>query len=543
MLQRLIGLTVIGFMALAVQGACLSGARAQQPTTIALPAPTETCSARKLEPIAIPGATPGRIALLVTNQDYPKEVGPLAATHKDGEILCTALVALGFSVHHVKDLDAAALDHEIRAHGSRLLEAGKDAVGFFYFAGHGAAPDTYGDNYLIPARTAIEHASELVVKGYKLGGIIDQLAALAKQKGAKANFVVIDACRNIYIKRTTRGALGFNRVDEQSGLFVAFSTGPGSTAIDANHFSSALARELQVANRPAYLAFREVRRSVLLATTNRQFPWFHDGLLDSFFFKGDGSKPAYETQKGPQPLVRDGVPVLRDCGACPEMRVITMPPAPPGVIAARAASPAGAAFAIGFDEVTFDDWQMCVEAGGCNGLNPDHAGWGRGQRPVINVSWQDAQLYLKWLREISGKPYRLPTESEWQFAAQAGLDPLKDLIAKTPTKLCEYVNGGDFNRYDPLPCSDGTLRGTALVNSKLPNALGLRHMLGNVWEWMDGCWAKERAGPAEAAGCLRVVRGGSWKSGLATLTPTSRRPVAADHRSYTVGFRVARSIP
>ncbi|MFO1155993.1 MAG: SUMF1/EgtB/PvdO family nonheme iron enzyme [Rhodospirillales bacterium] len=77
-------------------------------------------------------------------------------------------------------------------------------------------------------------------------------------------------------------------------------------------------------------------------------------------------------------------------------------------------------FAIGKDEVTFDQWDACAAAGGCRGYKPDDKGWGRGQRPVINVSWQDAQAYVGWLARYTGKPYRLPSEAEWEYAARSG---------------------------------------------------------------------------------------------------------------------------
>ena len=76
--------------------------------------------------------------------------------------------------------------------------------------------------------------------------------------------------------------------------------------------------------------------------------------------------------------------------------------------------------AIGRTEVTFLQWEACVLAGGCGGRQPDDSGFGRGFRPVIDVDWHDAEAYVAWLRQSTGKPYRLPTEAEWEYACHAG---------------------------------------------------------------------------------------------------------------------------
>ena len=121
--------------------------------------------------------------------------------------------------------------------------------------------------------------------------------------------------------------------------------------------------------------------------------------------------------------------VFRDCDGCPEMVVV-----PAGeFMMGSPASEEGRnddegpqrrvtlrSFALGVTEVTFDEWDACVRDGGCNGYRPDDQGWGRGARPVINVNWEDAQAYVSWLSRVTGAAYRLPSESEWEYAARAG---------------------------------------------------------------------------------------------------------------------------
>ena len=82
-------------------------------------------------------------------------------------------------------------------------------------------------------------------------------------------------------------------------------------------------------------------------------------------------------------------------------------------------------FAVGKYEVTFSEWDACVVSGGCRGYRPGDEGWGRGGRPVINVSWYDAKEYVRWLSERTGHVYRLLSESEWEYVARAGTDDAK----------------------------------------------------------------------------------------------------------------------
>lgn len=133
--------------------------------------------------------------------------------------------------------------------------------------------------------------------------------------------------------------------------------------------------------------------------------------------------------------------------------------------------------AVGRFEVTFAEWDACVAAGGCR-RRPDDSGWGRGRQPVINVSWADAQEYAIWLVRRTGKPYRLLTEAEWEYAARAG-------------SAVHYWWGndaghGEANCYDCGSRWDG--RQAAPVGRFSPNPFGLYDMHGNVLEWVEDCY-------------------------------------------------------
>jgi formylglycine-generating enzyme required for sulfatase activity len=136
-------------------------------------------------------------------------------------------------------------------------------------------------------------------------------------------------------------------------------------------------------------------------------------------------------------------------------------------------------------EVTFTDWDACVLARGCpqEGRAAD-AGWGRATRPVIFVSWDDAQQYVAWLSKMTGKVYRLLTEAEWEYAARAG----------SPTA---YSWGDKIGKNNAVCNSCGSQwddRQSAPVGSFMPNAFGLYDMHGNVWEWIEDCYHKENSG-------------------------------------------------
>ena len=255
---------------------------------------------------------------------------------------------------------------------------------------------------------------------------------------------------------------------------------------------------------------------------------------------------------------------FKDCEACPEMVVV-----PPGSFVMG--SPAGeqergdgegprrhivlaGALAVGKYEVTFAEWEACRADGGCGDHLPDDRGSGRGRRPVIDVSWRDAAAYVAWLARATGKPYRLPSEAEWEYAARAGTTTARFWGAHRDG-ACMFANVRDRTgaRADslsgnPYRCDDGYAR-TAPVGTYFVNRFGLHDVMGNVWEWVADCWRPDLAGaPRDGAartddGCrLRVLRGGSWLSEPSTVRSAARRSGLADSRDEAIGFRVVRAL-
>lgn len=246
---------------------------------------------------------------------------------------------------------------------------------------------------------------------------------------------------------------------------------------------------------------------------------------------------------------------LRDCEACPDLVVV-----PSGSF--MMGSPASEwgrfnnespqrrvtiaePFAVGVYEVTFREWDACVSAGGCNGYHPDGAGWGRDDRPVINVSWDDARAYVAWLSQRTGERYRLLSESEWEYVARAGTTgPFhtgSTISSDQANYDSSYVYGsGQKGRY----------RGRTLqVGAFSPNAFGLHEVHGNVWEWTQDCWndsytdAPTDSRAWETGECeQRVLRGGSWGDVPWLLRSADRSMNDPGTRDLKIGFRIARSL-
>jgi formylglycine-generating enzyme required for sulfatase activity len=194
-----------------------------------------------------------------------------------------------------------------------------------------------------------------------------------------------------------------------------------------------------------------------------------------------------------------------------------------------------APFAVGKTEITFDQYDACVAAGACQ--RPPDSGFGRGDRPVINVSWDEANAYTAWLSHMTRKKYRLLTEAEWEYAARAG-GSSRWSFGDDEAQLGEHAwfKGN----------SDGT---THPVGKKKPNAFGLYDMHGNVWEWVEDCYVGNYDGAPNDGSArtsdrcsARVLRGGSWLSSPPNLRSAQRLSFGPGLRDNYGGFRVTRVV-
>lgn len=234
---------------------------------------------------------------------------------------------------------------------------------------------------------------------------------------------------------------------------------------------------------------------------------------------------------------------IKDCPACPSL--IALPagsfsmgsnsddPAERPVHRVGIAQP----FAIGKYEVTVGQWNACVETSGCPRI--DMEGDASPNTPVRNVSWDDAQAYVKWLSRTTNNPYRLPTEAEWEYAVRGGTSSTYWWGDKMQKGNADCKECGDPWRAD----------GPVNVGSFAPNPYGLFDMNGSVWEWVGDCWHDSYKGASadgrlwDEAGCpARVIRGGSWRDGAAYMQSSTRFKYSSSVRQSQNGFRVVRDL-
>jgi formylglycine-generating enzyme required for sulfatase activity len=275
-------------------------------------------------------------------------------------------------------------------------------------------------------------------------------------------------------------------------------------------------------------------------------------------------------------------PDFKDCEDCPEMVALTsgefMMGSPEDErgrqddegLPRRVTIPKG--FAIGKFEVTVDQFSAfvadtgiaadncreIVEFDGAPIWGPPGASFRQpgfdvvGSQPVVCVSWHEARAYAAWLQRRTGKPYRLPTEAEWEYAARAGTRTSYG-FGDDETALCAFARFADlssrFSWHDGCR-SDTVALGPLPVGSLKPNPWGLFDMHGNAWEWVEDCWTPiaseipvDGSAFAHPGNCeMGVVRGGSFAAGSRRVRSAIRQPMPTAMHNYNNGFRVALSL-
>jgi formylglycine-generating enzyme required for sulfatase activity len=508
-----------------------------------------------------------RVALVIGNANYPDARTPLSTTIRDARTLADEFRRIDFDVDFKENLNKQNMQNAVTAFTGKVTNG---TVALLYFSGFGL--DVGRHTYLIPVDAQIWTEADVRRDGIS----VDAVLADMHRAGAKVKIVILDAARrNPFERRFRASAAGLAPISAPVGTLALYSAAPGQVIDESsganNLFVGELIKELRSPNLTAEDIFNRARIGVSRASNNEQVPWVTSSLVEEFYFRPSSSavmtpapapspppqpsppSPSTSTTSRSSPTVSTPPPreaprsgsksgdVFRDCPDCPEMVVV-----PSGSFAMGSSSeyekPAHRVsiarnFAVGRREVTFNEWDKCVDDGGCKS-RPQDRGWGRGDRPVINVSWLDAKEFVVWMSRKTGQIYRLPTEAEWEYAARAGTD--------TPFWWGGAAGSRQANCRE---CNTGQSEQTLPVGSFHANRFGLFDTAGNAAEWVEDCWNDNYVGaPTDGSAwtsgqCrLRVLRGGSFDSASTYTRSTARFRYDFDVRYYANGFRVVREL-
>ena len=476
-----------------------------------------------------------RVALVIGNGAYSST--PLRNPVNDAHDMAVALRGLGFQVIERSNATQKEMNKAIIEFGEKLSAK---TVALFYYAGHGV--QVRGKNFLIPVDATISSETAVRAEGVDVDTVLDQLSS------SPLNIVILDACRNNPFESKFRSAGGgLAQIEAPKGTLIAYATAPGKTAADGDGRNGVYTRELlkaiQEPGLPIEQMFKHVRAEVTQATGDAQTPWESSSLTGDFYFKGSattfqtpviamGNGPTTAPERKPVEPPSGQTSMFKDCDECPAMVAIPIGTFMMGSDEREDEKPIHKIvirrpFAIGRTEVTQGQWKALM------GTNPSKFPKCGDDCPVENVTWFDAQHYINALKEKTGKSYRLPSESEWEYACKAG-------------KVTQFCGGENENEvgWSSLNSQKQTLP----VAGKKANAFGLYDMSGNVWEWVQDKYFDNYIGaPADGNARqakdkeYRVLRGGSWYSTSSYLRASGRNAHSPEFRNYdSYGFRVAR---
>ncbi len=506
-----------------------------------------------------------RLALLIS-APVPRPGG--AATERAFRPIAELLGRSGFATTVVEHADTVRLKEALRDFTSRIRK-GTTAMILF----RGAMLRIQQTTLLMPADARGVSENDAREAGVDLNAFESELS----RRGAAIKIFVVDAARSdVVADRFGLTAGGPAALELHDGTLAIVNSAPQRTGQRAAEprpgeddlFLDELQRQTAAPDVTLETAFSKTRQAVAMASGRRLVPQVSSSLSTDFYIARD-TAPQAPTASATAPPVApvkgavdkraeaggesgaaapppSGGPnpgeIFKDCDTCPDLVVV-----PPGDFAMGSTDSdfekpvhrvvIAKAFAIGRHEITFAQWDACAAANACKTDIDDH-GFGRGDRPVIDVSWDEAQAFVKWLSAQTGQAYRLPSEAEWEYAARAG--------SRLAFPWGATAGNGRANCDDCGPNPAGT---TLPAGSFRPNAFGLFDMAGNAAEFVEDCWnSSYRSAPTDGSAwrsgqCgLRVLRGGSFTSKASAIRSAARFRYDHDVRYYTNGFRVARSL-
>ena len=555
-----------------------------------------------------------RVALVIGNAGYT-DAPDLPQAKNDAQAVAQTLKQLGFQVISVFDADKRGMDDAVKRFGAQIENGG---VALFYYSGHGLQAEN-GLNYLVPLASGITKAADIPYQAVSANWI---LASMEEWNERGVNLMILDACRNPL--KVKGGAEGLAPM-EVAGSLVAYATAanqrariePGATfSVYTKHLLNVLQTNPCQKIRDL---FAEVADSVALSGSGQQPYIVQSPLVGRFQFAECAvptpepaqptPRPSQEGNTHPSPSEEGNTTELPSSegpgvGSCWEN-------ATPGAECREEATGMefvyvpGGCFQMGQTEMekaqlikdvgekNYTIWyadelprhQVCVKGFWMGKYEVTNAQYRRfkadhdsqyyegkslngDEQPVVMVSWNDAQAFVKQLNasvETHGRAslqFRLPTEAEWEYAARGGTETIRSWGDDPKhTQACQYANVGDSvfaaafpnlaeqlkkdYRWFAHSCDDGYAV-TAPVGSFRPNDFGLYDMLGNVWEWCLDAYASYSDTPTDgsAYGSLgdekanRLLRGGSWLNVPNLVRSASRNWVEPENQNYNVGFRL-----
>jgi formylglycine-generating enzyme required for sulfatase activity len=481
-----------------------------------------------------PPSNEKRFALVVGNNSYV--LTPLKNPVNDAKAMSTTLETLGFEVETITDASRSAMTGGIQRLAKKAQ--GANCVAMFFYSGHGL--QVSNDNFLVPIDASVQSEPDVEVTCLSLNYLMRQL----EQANSGMNIIVLDACRNNPFGYNRSGGGGLASPSRTpSGTYIAFATAPLTTAVDGtgsnSPYTMALLKAIKEPNIKIEDAFKQVRREVKRIG---QTPWESSSMDGDFYFNPQPSTvvtpqndPPKPTPQYKPPVVTSSTPKNADftetaTGVSFSMKYITGNTFKMGSNESDDEKPIQAVrvgtFFMSKYEVTFNEYDKFCEA--TNRTKPSDEGWGRGNHPVINVSWDAAVAYCEWLSSTTGKKYRLPTEAEWEYSARGGQS---------------FKYAGSDNVTDMAWCATNSGNKTHDVGTKNKNGFGLYDMSGNVWEWCSD-WYKGYSGSSgvkDYVGLYRINRGGSWGSDDRCRS-TFRNYGTPVNSNNNLGFRVCLSL-
>ena len=486
---------------------------------------------------------------------------------------------LGYDPENVIDLRDATQAQMWSTFGNRATAERSDLWSYLdpegcsdvvvFYPGHGAPGIEDKRGYLLPVN-ADSNTAEL--NGYPIDVLYENLSNLEEARSA---VVYLDACFSggsgdggmliadaspVYVEASLPQASGsrLTVLTAATGKQLASWDRKSGHGLFTHHLLDALYVKGDAVGERAELAAIEAKAHRRLRQLPKAVAAYRSWLRLAPADHPERRRMLLELQKAERGEVGPtGGEVFRDCDGtwCPEMVVV---PAGSFMMGSPSGEKGrdndegpvhnvtiGEAFAVGVTEVTFDEWDACRRSGGCS-HTPDGEGWGRGRRPVIDVSWQDAQDYVRWLSKETGEEYRLASESEWEYVARAGTTEPFHFGSTISTAQANYdgtytYGAGRKGRYR---------KRTEPVGSFPANAYGVHDVHGNASEWVEDCWhVHYRAAPANGSAWTRggdserrVLRGGSWRHEPENLRSANRHGIQSSLRTEVVGFRVAKSL-